>query len=177
MMAGGLTGKRSISSLMMCATIIVPKHANWNAARLWMRRNIIFWGTGMLSRIVLPCTASSTPTKRLTTLKLRPSIWRASTSLTPWRNKRMCSRQRVLWKLALEVMSLVRNFMLTGWRFWTIGNRHAGKERRPLRPYSKLTLPDFKGELWRKTSKNMSKWWKLFEWITQHLTRLLINGK
>ena len=72
---------------------------------------------------------------------------------------------------------LINENVYTGWRFWTIGNRHAGKERRPLRPYSKLTLPDFKGELWRKTSKNMSKWWKLFEWITQHLTRLLINGK
>ena len=60
--------------------------------------------------------------------------------------------------------------MLTGWRFWTIGNRHAGKERRPVWPYSKLTFRDFKGEPWKKTLKNMSKWSKLFEWITQQLT-------
>ena len=29
---------------------------------------------------------------------------------------------------------------------------------------------DFKRSSWRKTSKNMSKWRKLFEWITQQLT-------
>ena len=47
---------------------------------------------------------------------------------------------------------------------------NAGKGRRPVRPYSKLTYRDFKGSPWRKTSKNMSKWRKLFEWISQHLT-------
>ena len=55
-------------------------------------------------------------------------------------------------------------------RFWTIGNRHAGKGRQPVRPYSKLTFRDFKGSPWRKMSKNMSKWRKLFAWITQQLT-------
>ena len=47
---------------------------------------------------------------------------------------------------------------------------NAGKGRRPVRPYSKLTYRDFKGSPWRKTSKNMSKWRKLFEWISQQLT-------
>ena len=49
-------------------------------------------------------------------------------------------------------------------------NLHAGKGRRPVRPYSKLTYRDLKGSPWRKTSKNMSKWRKLFEWISQQLT-------
>ena len=65
---------------------------------------------------------------------------------------------------------LINENVYTGWRFWTIGNLHAGKGRRPVRPYSKLTYRDFKGSPWRKTSKNMSKWRKLFEWISQQLT-------
>jgi len=65
---------------------------------------------------------------------------------------------------------LTNETVYTGWRFWTVGNRHAGKGRRPVRPYCKLTFRDFKGSPWRKMSKNMSKWRKLFEWITQQLT-------
>ena len=58
-------------------------------------------------------------------------------------------------------------------------NLHAAKGRnlhaKPVRGadlfgHSKLTYRDFKGSPWRKTSKNMSKWRKLFEWISQQLT-------
>ena len=65
---------------------------------------------------------------------------------------------------------LTNETVYTGWRFWTVGNRHAGKGRQPVRPYCKLTYRDLKGSTWRKISKNMSKWRKLFEWITQQLT-------
>ena len=65
---------------------------------------------------------------------------------------------------------LTNETVYTVWRFWTVGNRHAGKRRQPVQPYCKLTFRDLKGSPWRKASKNMSKWRKLFEWITQQLT-------
>ena len=42
-------------------------------------------------------------------------------------------------RLTDVVNQMHRNY--TSWRFWTVGNRHAGEGRRPFRPYCKPIFP------------------------------------
>lgn len=57
-----------------------------------------------------------------------------------------------------------------GWRFWNLGNRHAGVSRQPVIPYKKLGKNDFKGAAWKTTAKTMSKWRQVFNYLERMLT-------
>jgi hypothetical protein len=60
--------------------------------------------------------------------------------------------------------------IVDGWRFWNLGNRHAGASRQPVIPYKKLGRNDFKGNVWKTTAKTMSKWRQVFNYLEQKLT-------
>ena len=60
--------------------------------------------------------------------------------------------------------------IVDGWRFWNLGNRHAGTSRQPVLPYKRLGKNDFKGDAWINTRKRMSKWRQVFNYLERRLT-------
>ena len=66
--------------------------------------------------------------------------------------------------------TLPNTTIVTGWRFWHLGNRYAGTSRKPVWPYKKLTTGDFKGASFKQVAKTMSKWRQVFHYLETRLT-------